>query len=155
MGQTEPPVRGRVGLFGPGERGDPAGGAMIAEDGLDDPVTSAGANYLPTDRGMLKAPGLWGASVGPCPSFVTPDPPAAAQARQDLRDPLVPPGVHPPKEVRQRSVAEGHAINLRQEGHQRSSSRAWVDRREVASPSIEAPQGVPGAIPTGIGASEV
>ena len=54
MGQTDLPVLGRVMLLGTGEIGDPDGRSMVAQDFSDDPVATAGANDMHTDRGILK-----------------------------------------------------------------------------------------------------
>ena len=118
MGQTDLPLLGRVVLLGTVEIGDPDGGAMFAQDFLDDPVAPAGANHMHTDLRILKDPLPLGASVDPCPGFITPDQPAAAQARQDLLYPVVQTGFHPPEEIRQRPFADGHAIDLRKERRQ-------------------------------------
>ena len=105
-------------LLGTVQIGHPDRGAMVTQDFVDDPVASAGANHMHTDLGILKDPLPLGASVDPCPSFITADQPAAAQARQDLRHPVVQPGFHPPEEIRQRPFADGHAIDLRKERRQ-------------------------------------
>ena len=153
MGQTDLPLLRGVVLLGTVEIGDPDGGAMIPEDFVDDPVAPAGTNHMHTDLRILKDPFPLGASVDPCPGFVTPDQPAAAQARQDLRDPIVQTAFHPPEEIRQGPFADGHAVDLRKERGQALVLMACVYRRYVASPSIEAPKGVPGSSPTGTGAT--
>ena len=101
MGQTDLPLLRGVVLLGTVEIGDPDGGAMIAEDFVDDPVAPAGTNHMHTDLCILKDPFPLGASVDSCPGFVTPDQPAAAQAHQDLRYPIVQTAFHPPEEIRQ------------------------------------------------------
>jgi len=100
------------------EIGDPARWPLCAQDVVEHALAAAGAEPRYTDRGMLTDPRPLGASVDPCPRFITADPPAAAPARQALREPGVQPGVDPRAAMRQRPFAEGHAIHRRHERRQ-------------------------------------
>ena len=118
MGQTDLPCLRGVMLLGTVQIGHPDRRTMVTQDFVDDPMASAGANHLHTDFGLLKDPLPWGASVDPCPGFITADQPAPAQARQDLLHPVVQPAFHPLEEMCQGAFADGYAIHLCKERRQ-------------------------------------
>ena len=135
------------------ESGHPKRRPMRPQDFVDHALPSTGSDHMDADLGILKHPFPLLLATHPGAGLIAADQPTAAQARQDFRHPIIQPAVNRLEQIGQAPFADAQAKHLGEEPGQAFVTdcmrvpqvrRQTLDRR---------PNGVPGSLPVGTGAT--